>query len=62
MSKREIEPGLLQFGDHVVINNQECVLKYIDTPDARGTVDLYVTDSQGRDQHAIVTGAVTIVV
>jgi hypothetical protein len=62
MSKLEVQPNLLQLGDHVVINNQECVLKYVDTPDARGTVDLYVTDQQGRDQHAIVTGAVTIVV
>jgi hypothetical protein len=52
----------LNMGDHVVINNQEMTVKYVDTPDRIGTCDLYVTDQQGRDQHAIVTGLVTIIV
>lgn len=52
----------LQMGDHVVINNQELTVKFVDTPDRLGTCDLYGVDQQGRDQHAIVTGLVTIVV
>jgi hypothetical protein len=52
----------LNMGDHVLINNQELTVKYVDTPDRIGTVDVYAVDQQGRDQHAIVTGLVTIVV
>jgi len=52
----------LNMGDHVVINNQELTVKYVDTPDRIGTFDLYGTDQNGRDRHAIVTGLVTIVV
>jgi hypothetical protein len=52
----------LQMGDHVVINNQELTVKFVDAPDRLGTCDLYGVDQQGRDQHAIVTGLVTIVV
>lgn len=57
-----VQPMHLQLGDHVVINNQELTVKYVDAPDRIGTVDLYGTDQQGRDQHAIITGLVTIVV
>lgn len=57
-----VQPMHLQLGDHVVINNQELTVKYVDVPDRIGTVDLYGTDQQGRDQHAIITGLVTIVV
>lgn len=57
-----IQPMHLQMGDHVVINNQELTVKFVDTPDRLGTCDLYGVDQQGRDQHAIVTGLVTIVV
>ena len=52
----------LNMGDHVVIDNQELTVKYVDTPDRIGTCDLYGTDKHGRDQHAIVTGLVTIIV
>ena len=57
-----IQPKHLQMGDHVVINNQELTVKFVDAPDRLGTCDLYGVDQQGRDQHAIVTGLVTIVV
>lgn len=57
-----VQPMHLNMGDHVVINNQELTVKYVDAPDRIGTVDLYGTDLQGRDQHAIVTGLVTIIV
>jgi len=57
-----IQPMHLQMGDHVVINNQELTVKFVDAPDRLGTCDLYGVDQQGRDQHAIVTGLVTIVV
>ena len=57
-----VQPMHLNMGDHVLINNQELTVKYVDTPDRIGTVDLYAIDQNGRDQHAIVTGLVTIVV
>lgn len=57
-----VQPMHLNMGDHVVINNQELTVKYVDAPDRIGTCDLYGTDNQGRDQHAIVTGLVTIIV
>ena len=57
-----VQPTHLQIGDHIVINNQELTVKYVDTPDRIGTCDLYGIDQQGRDQHAIVTGLVTIIV
>lgn len=57
-----VQPMHLNMGDHVVIDNQHLTVKYVDTPDRIGTVDLYGTDNQGRDQHAIVTGLVTIIV
>lgn len=57
-----VQPMHLNMGDHVVINNQELTVKYVDTPDRIGTFDLYGTDQNGRDRHAIVTGLVTIVV
>jgi hypothetical protein len=57
-----VQPQHLNMGDHVVINNQELTVKFVDAPDAIGTCDLYGTDKQGRDQHAIVTGLVTIIV
>ena len=57
-----VQPIHLNMGDHIVINNREVTVKYVDVPDRIGTCDLYVTDQQGRDQHAIVTGLVTIIV
>jgi hypothetical protein len=57
-----VQPAHLQIGDHIVINNQELTVKYVDAPDRIGTCDLYAIDQQGRDQHAIITGLVTIVV
>ena len=57
-----IQPMHLQMGDHVVINNQELTVKFVDAPDRLGTCDLYGVDQQGRDQHVFVTGLVTIVV
>ena len=63
MSKTTVvAPTHLNMGDHIVINNQELTVKYVDAPDRIGTCDLYVTDQQGRDQHAIVTGLVTLIV
>lgn len=57
-----VQPTQLNMGDHILINNQELTVKYVDAPDRIGTCDLYAIDQQGRDQHAIVTGLVTIVV
>jgi hypothetical protein len=57
-----IQPTHLQMGDHVVINNQELTVKFVDAPDRLGTCDLYGVDQQGREQHVFVTGLVTIVV
>ena len=63
MSKTTVvSPTHLNMGDHIVINNQELTVKYVDAPDRIGTCDLYVIDQQGRDQHAIVTGLVTLIV
>jgi hypothetical protein len=54
------QPERLQMGDRILIRDQECTLKYVDTPDKLGTYDMYVIDSQGHDQHEIVTGLVRL--
>ena len=56
------QPERLQMGDRVLIRDQECVLKYVDTPDKLGTYDIYVVDQSGNQQHEVVTGLVRIVV
>lgn len=57
---KELPVQNVQFGDKVIVDNQVCVVKHIES-DFRGNADLYATDRAGVDHHAIVTGVVTIV-
>lgn len=57
---KELPVQQVQFGDKVLVDNTLCYVKHIE-PDYRGGADLYVTDLNGSDHHAVVTDTVTIV-
>lgn len=58
--EKKINPGLLTFGDEVIINQQHYQVKAINGPDRIGTYDLYLKDDKGMDHIEIVTEAVTL--
>lgn len=53
-------PQYVQYGDHLLVNNKECAVKYIEGPDSIGTYNIYVVDREGNSRIEIVTGLVTI--
>ena len=58
--EKKVKPGLLTFGDEVIINRTHYTVKDIYGPDRLGTYDLFLKDEQGRDHIEIVTEAVTL--
>ena len=50
----------VQYGDHLIVNNKEFTVKYIDGPDNIGTYNIHVNDNNGNSRVEIVTGLVTI--
>jgi hypothetical protein len=60
MAKIEAKPDIVQFGDTVIVNNNEYQVKFIDGPDRIGTYDFYLIDKSGQPHIEFVTGTVTI--
>jgi hypothetical protein len=50
----------VQYGDHLIVNNKEFIVKYIDGPDSIGTYNVHLVDGDGNSHVEIVTGLVTI--
>ncbi len=62
MTVGKVSPGLLQFGDTIVVNQQPMVVKYVDGPDTHGAYDVYTLDKSGNPHQDIITDTVTLVV
>lgn len=60
MKALTVQPAVLQPGDHVVADNKDLTIKFIDGPDKCGAYDIYGVDQTGRDQIVIVQDLVTL--
>jgi hypothetical protein len=60
MAKIEAVPSVVQFGDNIIVNNNEYQVKYVDGPDRIGTYDFHLVDKSGNPHIEFVTGTVTI--
>ena len=57
-----IDPRLLQFGDHVLINKHEYTVTNVIGPDRIGTYDVGLVDNAGSPKIELITEPVTIIV
>jgi hypothetical protein len=55
-----VPPAVVQFGDHVLINNEIMEVKSMMGPDTNGTYDFYLAN-QDKAIHSVVTDSITLV-
>ena len=60
MTKHFINPALVQPGDHVLANNHDLMVKYIQGPDHIGIYDFHGVNELGIDQIATAQEVVTL--
>jgi hypothetical protein len=61
MTKQLVDPALVQPGDHVLVNNHDLMVKYIQGPDHFGVYDFHGVNELGKDQIAIAQDFITLI-
>jgi hypothetical protein len=61
MTKQLVDPAIVQPGDHVLVNNHDLMVKYIQGPDHSGTYDFHGVNELGKDQIAIAQDLITLI-
>jgi signal peptidase I len=60
MTKHFIDPAKVQPGDHVLVNNHDLMVKYIQGPDHIGVYDFHGVNELGKDQIATAQDLITL--
>jgi hypothetical protein len=60
MIKQLVDPAHIQPGDHVLVNNHDLMVKYIQGPDHVGVYDFHGVNELGADQIATALETVTL--
>jgi hypothetical protein len=61
MTKQLVNPAIVQPGDHVLVNNHDLMVKYIQGPDHSGTYDFHGVNELGKEQIAIAQDLITLI-
>ena len=61
MTTVNVEPNQLQFGDPVIIDNDQGTIRVVEGPDQHGTFDIYLDNSTG-GCHKIVKDPVQLII
>ena len=61
MTKHFVDPAVVQPGDHLLVNNHDLMVKYIQGPDHSGTYDFHGVNELGKDQIAIAQDFITLI-
>ena len=61
MTKQLVDPAIVQPGDHVLVNNHDLMVKYIQGPDHSGTYDFHGVNELGKEQIAIAQDLITLI-
>jgi hypothetical protein len=61
MTKQLVDPAVVQPGDHVLANNHDLMVKYIQGPDSLGVYDFHGVNELGADQIAIAQEFITLI-
>jgi hypothetical protein len=60
MTKHLVSPAIVQAGDHVLANNHDLMVKYIQGPDHIGVYDFHGVNELGHEQIATAQEVVTL--
>jgi signal peptidase I len=60
MTKQLVDPAVVQPGDHVLVNNHDLMVKYIQGPDHVGVYDFHGVNETGADQIATAQDLITL--
>jgi hypothetical protein len=60
MTKQLVDPAVVQPGDHVLVNNHDLMVKYIQGPDHVGIYDFHGVNETGADQIASAQDLITL--
>jgi hypothetical protein len=60
MTKQLVNPAVVQPGDHVLVNNHDLMVKYIQGPDHVGIYDFHGVNETGADQIASAQDLITL--
>jgi hypothetical protein len=61
MTKQLVNPALVQPGDHLLVNNHDLMVKYIQGPDHVGVYDFHGVNEMGADQIATAQDLITLI-
>ena len=61
MTKQLVDPAVVQPGHHVLANNHDLMVKYIQGPDSLGVYDFHGVNELGADQIAIAQEFITLI-
>jgi hypothetical protein len=61
MTKQLVDPAVVQPGDHVLANNHDLMVKYIQGPDSLGVYDFHGVNEMGADQIASAQDLITLI-
>jgi hypothetical protein len=61
MTKQLVNPAVVQPGDHVLVNNHDLMVKYIQGPDHFGVYDFHGVNETGADQIATAQDLITLI-
>ena len=60
MTKQLVNPAIVQPGDHLLVNNHDLMVKYIQGPDHSGVYDFHGVNETGADQIASAQDLITL--
>jgi hypothetical protein len=60
MTKQLVNPAVVQPGDHLLVNNHDLMVKYIQGPDHVGVYDFHGVNETGADQIATAQDLITL--
>ena len=61
MTKQLVNPAVVQPGDHLLVNNHDLMVKYIQGPDHVGVYDFHGVNEMGADQIASAQDLITLI-
>jgi hypothetical protein len=61
MTKQLVNPAVVQPGDHLLVNNHDLMVKYIQGPDHVGVYDFHGVNETGADQIASAQDLITLI-
>ena len=61
MTKQLVNPAVVQPGDHLLVNNHDLMVKYIQGPDHVGVYDFHGVNETGADQIATAQDLITLI-